>query len=233
MTQWVAHFERNAVHHRRVDAARDVSAACALPAELKDPLIASVRRFQLGESGDGAQLLRKAAAAGDAEYLSAARLFVGEEQRHAALLMQLLDYLDAQPIERHWSDTVFVALRRALGLRTELMVLTIAEVIALSYYATLENRCPDAFVEAIASSILADERAHVEFHAQRIAAGFAASGRATRRLARLAWWLIMLATGAAVAIDHGPLLRALGGTRRAFVGSVLADFRTVARTALG
>ncbi|WP_309113633.1 hypothetical protein [Saccharothrix sp.] len=33
-----------------------------------------------------------------------------------------------------WSDAVFVRLRRALGPRLELMVLLIAEVVALGYY---------------------------------------------------------------------------------------------------
>jgi hypothetical protein len=37
--------------------------------------------------------LRKAAKAGDPEYLRAARLFVAEEQQHAALLLRLLGYL--------------------------------------------------------------------------------------------------------------------------------------------
>jgi hypothetical protein len=45
-------------------------------------LIESVRRFQLGESGDGLQLQRKAAQAGDPEYLRAAELFVAEEHPH-------------------------------------------------------------------------------------------------------------------------------------------------------
>jgi hypothetical protein len=52
----------------------DFDAECRLSDAVNGPLIASVRRFQLGESGDGAQLPRKAAEAGDLEYLSAARL---------------------------------------------------------------------------------------------------------------------------------------------------------------
>ena len=45
------------------------------------PLPDLVRRFQLGESGDGRQLMRNAARSGDPEYLQAIGLFVGEEQQ--------------------------------------------------------------------------------------------------------------------------------------------------------
>jgi hypothetical protein len=54
------------------------------PDAVRGPPITSVRRFQLGESGDGEQLLRKAALAGDQDHLIAAKLFVAEEQQHAA-----------------------------------------------------------------------------------------------------------------------------------------------------
>lgn len=43
-------------------------------------------------------------------------------------------------MSRHWSDAIFVRLRRLLGLRTELMVLTVAEVVALSYYGAWLRR---------------------------------------------------------------------------------------------
>jgi hypothetical protein len=46
-------------------------------------------------------------------------------------------------MSRHWSDVVFVRLRRLMGLRTELMVLTVAEVVALSYYGGLAQSGPD------------------------------------------------------------------------------------------
>src|SRR5262245_50783962 len=95
---WVRHFEQNEQVHAEVDAAIPFDGRCAITDSVRPPLIESVRRFQLGESGDGEQLLRKAARAGDPEYLRAAELFVAEEQQHAALLMRLLDYLDGEPM---------------------------------------------------------------------------------------------------------------------------------------
>ena len=55
--------------------------------------------------------------AGDPSYARAVRGFVAEEQAHAALLGRLLERLGVAPLAGHWSDTAFVRLRRALGLR--------------------------------------------------------------------------------------------------------------------
>lgn len=227
--QWVDHFERNDAVHARVDAAIEFDGSCDIPAPVRGPLIESVRRFQLGESGDGAQLLSKAAAAGDMEYVSAVGLFVAEEQQHAALLLRLLGYLGGQPMSAHWSDAVFVRLRRLIGLRTELMVLMVAEVVALSYYGGLAARGPDPVVRAVAARIVDDEHAHVRFQQERLRAGFARSGLAARLLAFGLWWCVAIGATVVVALDHGPLLTALGYRRLRFIRDVLADFNVVAR----
>jgi len=96
---WVDHFEQNDQVHAVADAAIDFDGRCEIPDAIRPPLIESVRRFQLGESGDGEQLLRKAARAGDPGYLRAAELFVAEEQQHAALLLRLLGYLGGEPMQ--------------------------------------------------------------------------------------------------------------------------------------
>lgn len=224
---WIDHFEQNATVHAHVDAAIDFDGNRAVPEAVRRPLVASVRRFQLGESGDGQQLLRKAAHAGDPAYLRAAELFVAEEQQHAALLLRLLDYLGGKPMRRHWSDSVFVRLRRLMGLRTELMVLTVAEVVALSYYGGLAATAPDSVVRAVAARIVADEHPHVRFQQQRLRAGFADSGAPMRALAFGLWWITAIGATVVVALDHGPLLDAIGYRRTRFIGDVLADFAKV------
>lgn len=171
----VQHFEQNEHVHAKADAAIDFESPCAIPDTVRPPLIESIRRFQLGESGDGEQLLRKAARAGDPEYLCAAELFMAEEQQYAALLLRLLGYLGGKPMRGHWSDAVFVRLRRLMGLRTELMVLTVAEVVALSYHGGLAIAGPDVVVRAAAARIVADEHPHVRFQIDRLRTGFAAA----------------------------------------------------------
>jgi hypothetical protein len=229
---WIDHFEQNATVHARIDAAIDFDAECRLPDAVRRPLIESVRRFQLGESGDGEQLLRKAAQAGDPEYLGAAKLFVADEQQHAALLLRLLGYLGGEPMSRHWSDAVFVRLRRLMGLRTELMVLTVAEVVALSYYGGLAVAGPDPVVRAVAARIVADEHPHVRFQEHRLRVGFAHSGLAARLVAVAFWWLTAIGATVVVAVDHGPLLDAIGYRRSRFVRDVLGDFARTVRAVL-
>ena len=218
--------------HARADAAIEFDGQCDIPDGVRRPLVESVRRFQLGESGDGEQLLGKAQRAGDPEYFRAAQFFVAEEQQHAALLLRLLGYLGGQPMRTHWSDTVFVRLRRLMGLRTELMVLTVAEVVALSYYRGLAASGPDAVVRAVAARIVADEHPHVRFQEDRLRAGFAASGTGIRALAFVFWWLTAIGATAVVADDHGPLLDAIGYRRARFIRDVLADFARVVATVL-
>lgn len=222
--RWIEHFEQNATVHARADAAIDFDAECRLSDAMRCALIASVRRFQLGESGDGAQLLRKAARAGDLEYLGAVKLFIAEEQQHAALLLRLLGFLGGEPMSRHWSDAVFVRLRRLMGLRTELMVLTVAEVVALSYYGGLAKAGPHPAVRAVAARIVDDEHAHVRFQEHRLRAGFARSGVPLRLAALGFWWLTAVGATVVVAVDHGPLLDAIGYRRSRFIRDVLTDF---------
>lgn len=229
---WVDHFEQNVSVHAHTDAAIDFDRDCAVAEAVRRPLIASVRRFQLGESGDGRQLLGKAAKAGDPEYLRAAELFVAEEQQHAALLLRLLGYLGGEPMSRHWSDAAFVRLRRLLGLRTELMVLTVAEVVALSYYGGLADRAPDPVVRAVAARIVADEHPHVAFQRHRLRIGFADSGFGVRLFAFALWWVVAVGATAVVALDHGGLLDAIGYRRTRFIRDVLADFAKVAAAVL-
>lgn len=230
--RWVDHFTDNAAVHARVDAAIPFDADCRLPPDMRGPLVASIQRFQIGESGDGDQLLAKAARAGDADYLSAAQLFVAEEQQHAGLLLRLLAYLDAEPITAHWSDAVFVRLRRVLGLRTELMVLGVAEVVALSYYGGLADRHPDPVVRAVAGRIVADEHHHVAFQRHRLSAGFRHTPPAGRAFAAALWLVVAAGTAVVVAADHAPLLRSIGYRPRRFVSDVLAGFAALERSTL-
>ncbi|MGO4444793.1 ferritin-like domain-containing protein [Mycobacterium sp. 2YAF39] len=158
--------------------------------------------------------------------------FVAEEQQHAALLLRLLGHLGGTPMSKHWSDSVFVRFRRVLGLRTELMVLTVAEVVALSYYGGLSASGLDPVTRAVAARIVDDERAHVQFQRDRLHAGFADSPAASRILALVLWWGVAMGATVVVAIDHRGLLDAIGYRRTRFIRDVLADFAKLSAAVL-
>ena len=174
--EWVAVFEESAAE-RAMAGDPDWRRRAVLPAAI----VRSVQRFQVGESGDGANLLAKAETQGPDRYPVAAKLFVAEEQNHARLLALLLASAGAPTLRAHWSDAAFVRLRRALGLRLELMVLMIAEVVALGYYRALRDGTDDPLLTDVAGRILDDEQRHVPFHCQRLRLGFASMPSASRR----------------------------------------------------
>ncbi|MFE7212435.1 ferritin-like domain-containing protein [Streptomyces sp. NPDC057611] len=201
-------------------------------ATLHPAVWASIQRFQVGEGGDGANLVGKADEAGDPEYAQAVRLFVAEEQNHARLLARLLAAGGVPTLPGHWSDTVFVRLRRLMGLRMELLVLMIAEVVALRYYRALRDGTDDSLTSDVAGRILADEQRHVPFHCERLHASLAELPRATRRPVMALWQLLLLAASLVVAADHGPALRRLGIGRLRFMADVVTSSGAVASAVL-
>ncbi|MQA86914.1 MAG: ferritin-like domain-containing protein [Streptosporangiales bacterium] len=190
-------------------------------ARLDAAVVRSVRRFQVGETGDGANLIRKADRAGDDDYRAAVRLFVAEEQNHARMLGLLLHAAGYSTIAGHWSDAIFVRLRRAAGLRVELLVLLIAEVIALRYYRALRDGTDDPLTTQVADRILADEQRHVPFHCHRLRHCLAELPWPARTALIGLWRVFLAGTTLVVAVDHGRALRALGVTRTRVVADVI------------
>ncbi|MFE9330754.1 ferritin-like domain-containing protein [Streptomyces sp. NPDC006925] len=201
-------------------------------ATLHSAVWTSIQRFQVGEDGDGANLIDKADQAGDPDYGQAVRLFIAEEQNHARLLARLLTAGGVATLPGHWSDVVFVRLRRLMGLRTELLMLMIAEVVALRYYRVLRDGTDDALTTEVAGRILADEQRHVPFHCERLHASLAELSRPARRPTMALWRLLLLAVSLVVAADHGSALRRLGLKRLRFVADVMASSHTVVSAVL-
>ncbi|MEW2621459.1 ferritin-like domain-containing protein [Streptomyces sp. NPDC048106] len=201
-------------------------------ATLHPAVWAGIQRFQIGEDGDGANLVGKADEAGDDDYARAVRLFVAEEQNHARLLARLLAAGGVPTLTGHWSDAVFVRLRRLMGLRLELLVLMIAEVVALRYYRALRDGTDDALTSDVAGRILSDEQRHVPFHCERLHASLAELPRVMRRPVMTLWQLLLLAVTLVVAVDHGPALRRLHVGRLRFVADVVTSSRTIVSAVL-
>lgn len=129
MRSWTAEFVGRAAQ-RALRPEPEWSGGC----HLHPDVARSLQKFQVGESSDGAHLIANAVTGGDRDYEAAVRLFVLEEQNHARMLALLLGAAGVSTKRGHWSDFVFVWMRRSLGLRLELMVLAVAEVVALRYY---------------------------------------------------------------------------------------------------
>lgn len=221
---WVGAFE----------AERERRAALGDPdwgrgAQLPPEIVRSIQKFQVGEDGDGSALFGKADRAGDPHYREAVRLFIAEEQNHARMLKLLLAAGGAGTLDGHWSDAAFVRVRRLLGLRVELLVLMVAEAVALGYYRALRDGAGDPLTAEVAGRILADEERHVPFHCLRLREGLAGLPRPVRRAVTTGWRGLLGCAAVLVAVDHGRALRTLGTGRRSFVAQALRASAGMAR----
>jgi demethoxyubiquinone hydroxylase (CLK1/Coq7/Cat5 family) len=203
-TKWLTHFRDNRELRFRIPWEAGVHPEPAL----RRPLIRSLQRFQVGESGAGKHLSKLAGTLNSPEYSEAIALFVVEEQRHAALMAEALRQLNAPLLRFHWSDAAFVLLRRVSGLREELLVLLVPEMIAQRYFRALHDGTRDPALRAMFAQMGHDEEGHVAFHQSTLAWLFRESGLACRSLTRIAWRLLFRAACAVLILDHWSALRA-------------------------
>ena len=182
----------------------------------------SLQTFQRGESSEGHFLYGRAKRLGDADYLAAMRLFIKEEQTHAAVLGRFLDQQGIPRLTGHWLDAIFRGLRRVLSLEHTLRVLLVAEVVAAVYYRALYQATSSGLLQQISRRIVLDEEMHLVF--QCVALRRLAAGRrpALAWLGRQAYRLLMAGAGLAAYLNSRALLRA-GGYRLGSFLAALAD----------
>jgi len=167
--EWRHWFEHNArtlldiPWHLGAELTPDESAAIAQ----------SLKEFQAGESSEGKHLFHYAKQyadrAGDEDYVSAVRLFILEEQRHARDLGRFLTINGIPLVRTTFADRVFRRLRHlAGGLEISIAVLITAEIIAKVYYAVLREATQSVILRQLCDQILSDELRHVEFQSDQL-----------------------------------------------------------------
>jgi hypothetical protein len=177
---------------------------------LRAPLIRSLQRFQVGESGEGSHLRGQAATTGDPIYQATIDLFIKEEQEHARLMAGVLQGLGAPLLKRHWSDACFVGLRHLFGLHGTLLVLLMPEMIAKRYFGALQEGTSNPVLRAVFEQIFRDEVGHLAFHADYLNRICSALSFRRRVLTQVVWRFVFRVVCAVVILDHGDVLRAVG-----------------------
>ncbi len=150
---WLDYFKRN----KTVRPVFDWTEIPAIDHQLRLPLIRSLQRFQVGETGDGKHLRKYANGTGDQAYISCIDMFVKEEQEHARLLAKVIESMHGKLLQWHWTDFVFVLLRRLLGLKTEILILFVAEIIGKCFYEIVSKNCGDEHLSKLFAQIVRDE----------------------------------------------------------------------------
>lgn len=214
---WRADFEVHRGQHGAVTTAGMWTLAPAVEAGLQ----ASLPTFQLGETGSGSHLLGMAARVGSDDYVEAMRLFVIEEQEHARMLGLVCETIDAPLLHSHWTDRVFQWARRILGLRAEVLMLLVAELVAVRFYSTLATGVGDHVLGRIFARIHDDEVRHLDFHAATLPRFLDAWPAPVWWLARGIWTVAVLGTGVVVAFDHRRVLCACNSGPLRFLFGVL------------
>ena len=229
--EWVAYFRANRT--TLLDVPWDAGAGVT-PEELAE-IVDSLRAWQLGETSDGARLLKTAevhaAATGDPGFVEVIRLFTAEEQRHGEELGQFLDAAGVPRATRDLGDSLFRVFRHFL-MRMEVWasVVVVIEVHAMLYYAAVRRATRSPLLRRICEQILRDEVPHIRFQCERLALIRRGRGRLRRALTAGAHRVLFVGITAAVWVGHRRALRAGGFTFRRFWQSAWAQMGGAWRT---
>jgi len=218
-TKWIEYFQRN----RQNRPEPDWNAPVNVPGHVLPPLLRSIEEFRLGDGGGPASLIAYDAEgfrSSTTEMRTIVDLWFKEEAEHARLLGCAVKRFGGRFITSHWSFTAFCLCRRMLGVRFELQVLTLTELVSTAYYRMLRNYSPDGPLAAMCELILRDEAGHVAFQRDRILA----AGNPRPGLRGVFWRVQFLLCGYAAATvlwsSHAPCLKAIGGSRGEFYSEV-------------
>jgi hypothetical protein len=214
LERWLAHFRAN----RNNRPEPDWAAPRTLPDHAVQPLVRSLEQFQLGDGGGPAYLI-----AHDRERFLAmpgVRALVdhwfAEEREHARLLAAAVARFGGRCIQNHWSFTAFCLTRKWGGVRFELTVLLLTEIVSTVYYRLLRRHASDPPLRAMCGLILRDEIGHVSFHRDRLAR----SRRGWGPMWAARFRLLGLTAATVLWVNHAPGLRAVGATTREFYREV-------------
>lgn len=220
--RWLNHFERN----RENRAEPNWQATCHLPPNSIPPLLKTLTQFQLGDGGGPCSLIAFDAGRFRFSSVQSKKLvdaWFREEAEHSRLLGCAVERLGGRPITNHWSFTAFCAVRRWGGVRFELQVLLLTEIVSTTYYRVLHRHVNDAPVRDMATLILRDEGGHVAFHCDRLAHAIPSPNRILSALWQTQFWLCGFAAASVLWINHGPCLRPFGTSTPEFYREVIRE----------
>jgi hypothetical protein len=213
--KWIRHFLAN----RRNRPEPEWDLPIRLGAELVRKLRPSIEQFQLGDGGGPASLIARDAEKyrnSSEEMRRIVDFWFEEEREHARLLAQAVRRVGGRRIESHWSFTAFCACRRIIGVRAELQILLLTELVSTAYYTVLRRHVDDLPIKQMCSLILRDEAGHVSFHRDRLAACEKERGF----FWALQFWLCGYAAATMLWVNHGPCLRPLGAKTKEYYHEV-------------
>ncbi|HEY9717351.1 MAG TPA: hypothetical protein V6C69_07780 [Trichormus sp.] len=226
--RWLQYFQDNKSARGKIT----IPSGIAVSKTLRLPLIRSLQRFQIGETGEGMHLKRYASKTGDQVYEQCIDLFIKEEQFHSRVLADMIAAVDGTLLSWHWSDLAFICLRRMLGLKTEIFIILVAEIIGKCFYRLCADKLQNETLSDAFSLIVLDEIGHLEFHCAFLRTQMRKASTAVRYCVYWGWATIFYAGCIVFIADHQKTLKALGGSPRDFLQQCSRTFHRAAARAL-
>lgn len=226
---WLEYFRDS----QKIRSVIRISDAIELDEAVQKPLMRSLQRFHIGETGEGHHLLKHAKRRKDSAYNKCIDLFIKEEQSHALVLAQIIVALNGTLLRWHWTDIAFTGLRRILGLKTEIMVLLIAEIIGKTFYQLVAEKIDNALLSNVLSLVVLDEIAHIQFLTEFLDGQLSNRNALLRKTVHYIWCTTFYASCFVFVTDHREVLSALGITRDDFINRSAKLFHRSASKALG
>lgn len=166
--RWLLYFSDNDLHRLKIDFSKETG----LSGTNKRLIFPSIKAFQKGEGSDGRYLMKTVEdfvnKSGLTEYKDVMQLFVREENYHSLYLKEYMDYYKIKPAKHSALDFIFRKLRGIGGLKSEIITLVTAEIIALTYYDALSKCVRSQALESICRQMLHDELAHIIFQSHTL-----------------------------------------------------------------
>lgn len=227
---WLWYFQTNKEERVHITFPGDMTGE--IPQAVRTPLIRSLQRFQIGETGEGKHLRKYARNTGDKLYEESIDLFIKEEQFHARVLAEMIQAIDGTLLTWHWTGLAFIALRRMFGLKTELFILLIAEIIGKCFYKACAEKLTSPIMCSAFSLMVLDELGHLEFHCSFLRNQMCRFPPAVRRLVHYAWCAMFFTTCFVFMADHAKSLAALNVSSKDFLLECSKSFHRASRRAL-
>lgn len=201
---WFSRF----LHNRHVRLRSAAAGPATPPDDLAPAWRAWTRQRRCGLAHQTAWLVSVAVrdCAHDPAYIQSLRLLSREQAYHA-------DLLGAPPQPPRPKTPLVTRARRMLGMRFELSVLLLDDLVDLAAYELLVDTLPQGPLRDVCRQIAHDRRMHAMFHAERLAVEFTDFNFIRRNLRRLRLRGMFAAALARIALNHADLLRAAGVPR--------------------
>lgn len=222
---WLRYFQQNKMLRSAIRLPERID----IDAELRKPLLRSLQKFQIGETGEGRHLRYFAKRTNDAAYSQCIDLFVKEEQSHGQMIAEVIAAIDGRVLLWHWTDCAFILLRRVMGLKTELMICLIAEIIGKCFYRLLADRLDNSQLSNVFAFIVCDEIAHLRFHSEFLNKQLGPYHWLLKFFIYYSWSIIFYTVSFVFVLDHKDTLRKLDVSPTDFVGLCSKEFQRSAR----